>query len=205
MTYKCKANAVILVTGGAGNLGLEAARAVLEHGASGVSLFDLNPAQSQEAIDALQSEFPDQKVITKKVNVADEDAIGAAVAETAKELGSVNILLCFAGVVQCMHAVDMSSKEWRRTLDINTTGSWLCAQAAARSVHPMQAHCSHTDWYIQANDQAEVWWQYSVYSLYLRPPCQLPATASGLQRIQRCSPPAQELLGSRMGPSRNQS
>jgi NAD(P)-dependent dehydrogenase (short-subunit alcohol dehydrogenase family) len=54
--------------------------------------------------------------------------------ETAELLGSVDILLCFAGVVGCTHAIDMAAAEWRRTFDINTTGSFLCAQAVARQM-----------------------------------------------------------------------
>lgn len=120
------------VTGGCGNLGIEAARALLEHGASGVSLFDVNLEQAQHVIDRLRFDFPSAKIIAKKVDVRDEQVVRDAVTETADELGSVDILMCFAGVVACNHALDVSLDEWKRTLDINTTGSWLCAQAAAK-------------------------------------------------------------------------
>lgn len=53
-------------------------------------------------------------------------------AETALQLGSIDILCCFAGVVGCTHSMEMTADEWRRTLDINTTGEFLSAQAAAR-------------------------------------------------------------------------
>lgn len=121
-----------LVTGGAGTLALEGARALLEHGLSGLALFDLNPQQSAAAIDALIKDFPDAKIITKKVDVRDAESIGTAVKETAEELGSVDVLCCFAGVVGCTHALDMSLEEWKRTMDINSTGSFLCAQAVAK-------------------------------------------------------------------------
>lgn len=48
--------------------------------------------------------------------------------------GSIDILLCFAGVVGCLHAIEMTPEQWRRTIDINTTGSFLCAQAAAKQM-----------------------------------------------------------------------
>lgn len=47
-------------------------------------------------------------------------------------LHSIDILLCFAGVVGCTHAIDMSPAQWNKTLEVNTTGSFLCAQAAAK-------------------------------------------------------------------------
>ncbi|KAG1760664.1 hypothetical protein EDD22DRAFT_954753 [Suillus occidentalis] len=130
--FSVKGNAI--VTGGCGNLGIEAARALLEHGASGVSLFDVNPAQAQGIIDRLRSDFPSAKIITKAVDVRDQQVVQAAVVETADELGSLDILLCFAGVVACNHALDVALEEWKRTLDINTTGSWLCAQAVAKQM-----------------------------------------------------------------------
>ncbi|KAG3229912.1 NAD(P)-binding protein [Suillus brevipes Sb2] len=130
--FSVKGNAI--VTGGCGNLGIEAARALLEHGASGVSLFDVNPVQAQGVVDRLRSDFPSAKIITKKVDVRDQQVVQAAVAETANELGSLDILLCFAGVVACNHALDVALEEWKRTLDINTTGSWLCAQAVAKQM-----------------------------------------------------------------------
>ena len=54
--------------------------------------------------------------------------------ETANELGSVDILCCYAGVVNCVHAIDMEPSQWRWVMEVNTTGAFLCAQAAARLV-----------------------------------------------------------------------
>jgi NAD(P)-dependent dehydrogenase (short-subunit alcohol dehydrogenase family) len=42
------------VTGGAGTLGFAASRALLEHGLSGLMIFDINPTQAQPKIDELQ-------------------------------------------------------------------------------------------------------------------------------------------------------
>jgi sorbose reductase len=122
------------VTGGAGTLGFAAARALLEHGLKGLMIFDVNPIQAEAKIEELQEEFPAAIVGFSKVDITDEVAVEAAVVETARLLGSVDILLCFAGVVGCTHAIDMTAAEWRRTLDINATGSFLCAQAAAKQM-----------------------------------------------------------------------
>ncbi|KAL8869697.1 MAG: hypothetical protein Q9174_004074, partial [Haloplaca sp. 1 TL-2023] len=128
--FAVEGNAIL--TGGAGTLALINARALLEHGLSGLALFDLNPSQSSSQIDVLRKDFPDAKIVTQEVNVTDAKEISAAVANTVQHLGSIDILCCFAGIVGCTHAIDMTPEEWRRTLDINTTGSFLCAQAVAK-------------------------------------------------------------------------
>lgn len=122
------------MTGGAGTLALANARALLEHGLSGLALFDLDPSHSSSQILSLQNDFPAAIITTRQVNVADAAQVEDAVASTVHELGNIDILCCFAGVVGCMHAIDLTPAEWTRTLDINTTGSFLCAQAVARSM-----------------------------------------------------------------------
>lgn len=55
-----------------------------------------------------------------------------AMTHAATELSGIDILCCFAGVVGCVPSISMSPEEWRRTIDINTTGAFLCAQGAAK-------------------------------------------------------------------------
>lgn len=130
--FEVKGNAI--VTGGAGTLGFEAAKALLEHGLSGLMIFDVNPAQAKAKVEELKSEFSSAKIETMKIDITDDAVLLTAVEETVALLGSVDILLCFAGVVGCTHALEMTASQWRKTLDINTTGTFLCAQAAAKQM-----------------------------------------------------------------------
>lgn len=124
------------MTGGAGTLALVNARALLEHGLSGLVLFDRDLSHGSAEIERLREDFPASRILTKSVNVTDEAQVRSAVEETAEHLGSVDILCCFAGVVSCAHAIEVTPGEWKRTLDINTTGAFLCAQAVARYSFP---------------------------------------------------------------------
>ena len=101
---------------------------------SGLALFDLNPAQSVEQIENLRRDFPEARIIRRTVNVTDAAEVQWAVTSATQELGNIDILCCFAGVVGCTHAIDMTPDEWRRTFEVNTTGSFLCAQAVAKSM-----------------------------------------------------------------------
>lgn len=120
------------MTGGAGTLALINARALLEHGLSGLALFDLDHSHAMAEVDALKKDFPSSNIFTVQVDVTNAEQLQSSVDAVAEMLGSVDILCCFAGVVGCSHAIELSPEEWRRTLDINTTGAFLSAQAVAR-------------------------------------------------------------------------
>ncbi|KAJ5090888.1 oxidoreductase [Penicillium argentinense] len=130
--FSVRGNAII--TGGAGTLGLHACDALLEHGLQGLMIFDINPDNSKQEIAQMQAKFPNAKIHSQKVDVTAEDEVNAAVAETARLLGSVDTLVCFVGVVGCVETLEMPVSQWRKVLDINTTGSFICAQAAARQM-----------------------------------------------------------------------
>ncbi|KAI7325853.1 NAD(P)-binding protein [Hortaea werneckii] len=132
--FAVEGNAII--TGGAGTLGLSAARALLEHGATGICLWDLETTlrSSLTEIHQLASEYPSARVFSIAVDVTDSEAVAEGISSAVATLGSLEHLFCFAGIVGCVHAMDMTESQWRKTLDANTTGSFLCAQAAAKQM-----------------------------------------------------------------------
>ncbi|KAF7714654.1 Uncharacterized protein PECH_008318 [Penicillium ucsense] len=130
--FSVRGNAI--VTGGAGTLGLQACDALLEHGLEGLMIFDLDPANGEQEITRLRFKFPDRKICTYAVDITSEVAVQNGIEETLRQLGSVDILVCFAGVVGCVDALEMPASQWRKIIDINTTGSFICAQAAARQM-----------------------------------------------------------------------
>ncbi|KAI1413104.1 NAD(P)-binding protein [Hypoxylon sp. FL1857] len=123
-----------IVTGGAGDLGFTACRALLEHGLEGLMIFDMNPTEAEERLRVLKSEFPEAKIHFLKVDVTDENGVNNAVDETVKLLGRVDILLSFAGMVACGHALDWSAKDWNRVMNVNTIGGFLVARAIAKTM-----------------------------------------------------------------------
>jgi sorbose reductase len=80
----------------------------------------------------LEEEFPNARIICRTIDVTNAEAVQQGVQEVSRELGSVDIMLCFAGVVSRENAMDIEVDSWKRIMDINITGSWLCAQAAAK-------------------------------------------------------------------------
>ncbi|KAF8905283.1 hypothetical protein CPB84DRAFT_617802 [Gymnopilus junonius] len=130
-------NGNAIVTGGAGDLGLEAARALLEHGATGLAIFDLPEAleKHHDKIVAMQQEFQSVKVLELPVDVSDEGQVVQAVEKTVGELdGGVHVLVCFAGIARGGEATEMSVDLWRKVQEVNTMGAWICARTVAKEM-----------------------------------------------------------------------
>ncbi|KAL5115835.1 hypothetical protein ACEQ8H_006237 [Pleosporales sp. CAS-2024a] len=136
--YRFQVTGNAIITGGTGTLALEAAKALLEHGASGIALWDVNAEEEEggalDSVSALHAQFPSRRITTQVVDVRDAGQIARALERSVDVLGRISMLCCFAGVVGCTHALDMAADEWHRTLDINLTGAFLCAQAVARQL-----------------------------------------------------------------------
>ncbi|KAK2805628.1 hypothetical protein FQN51_009131 [Onygenales sp. PD_10] len=136
MRFGVRGNA--LLTGGAGTLALESARALLEHGLSGLGLLDLpavfeKPGVS-DAIQSLRRDFPSAAIVCAGIDVTDAEGVERVVGEMRSQLGSLNILCCFAGMVYSVNAENMPADDWRRVIDVNTTGTFLVAQAVGKQM-----------------------------------------------------------------------
>ncbi|BBF99282.1 MULTISPECIES: GolD/DthD family dehydrogenase [Pseudonocardia] len=110
---------VALVTGAASGIGAEVAGALAAQGAV-VAGADLRT----DALGGCAS--------AHRVDVADPDSARAGVAEVLDRHGRLDVLVNSAGIALLAPALELGVDEWRRTLDVNLTGSWLMAQAAGR-------------------------------------------------------------------------
>ncbi|KAK0666747.1 hypothetical protein QBC41DRAFT_325230 [Cercophora samala] len=130
-----KVSGVAIVAGGAGDLGTTATRALLEHGVEKVAIFDVVPQDTaDDIIKEHQLRFPFAIFQYHRVDITDDKGVKEAVNEVRERLGSINILLNFVGIVCCEHAIGQPLDSWRRTIDVNTTGSFIIAQAVAQSM-----------------------------------------------------------------------
>lgn len=113
----------VAITGGASGIGLATAKLLKERGWS-VWLLDLN----EEALAKSAGELgiPEDHAIT--LSVTNEDAVEAAIGRIA-DLGAV--VNC-AGIAMDRPAVETSTEDFRRIVDVNLTGSFTVARAAAR-------------------------------------------------------------------------
>ncbi|MFI5706361.1 SDR family NAD(P)-dependent oxidoreductase [Kribbella sp. NPDC051620] len=110
---------VLVVTGGANGIGAATARAFAESGGTAVVLDAVHSAEL-EGLARIEQHL---------VDVADRDAVNAAVSDVLERHGQIDGLVAGAVVQPRCDVVDMDPDTWRRTLSVNLDGVVWCSQA----------------------------------------------------------------------------
>lgn len=120
---------VALITGGSRGIGKGVAELFASQGAK-VSLLDIN----EEALAETKEEFEGKnyEVLTTVADVADAEAVEAAVKETVDTLGSIDILVNNAGIIRDNLLFRMTDEDWNLVMDIHLKGSFNAARAAQK-------------------------------------------------------------------------
>jgi gluconate 5-dehydrogenase len=118
---------VAIVTGGGGGLGRQMARALAEMGAHLV-LCGRKAEHFEEA--AAELSALGVRALGVRCDVTSLDDVRALVDRTKAEFGRIDVLVNNAGRAWVAPAATMPVEEWRRVLEVNLTGAFLCAQAA---------------------------------------------------------------------------
>ncbi len=115
-----------VVTGGAQGIGRAIAERLLRSGAR-VSLWDCDPATLEIAAGELAA-LGD--VDTATVDVVNGDQVDAAAGATVDRFGGIDILVANAGITgPNLPTWEYPPDEWRRVLEIDLTGIFLCCRA----------------------------------------------------------------------------
>lgn len=114
-----------VVTGGGSGIGAATAAALLRAGAR-VTLMGRDGARLESWRVTLGG---GENVACVSVDISDETAVDAAFAHAAEGFGTVDVLVNNAGQAQAAPFVQTDLSLWRRMLDVNLTGTFLCTRA----------------------------------------------------------------------------
>lgn len=119
-----------LVTGADSGIGEGIAYELASHGAA-VAIDHVGDPTTADAMVA-GIEAGGGRAVAVAMDVSQEDDVTRGFAEARDALGGLDLLVNNAGVERPFELVDMPLEEWRRVLDINLTGTFLCSREAAR-------------------------------------------------------------------------
>jgi 3-oxoacyl-[acyl-carrier protein] reductase len=117
------ADRLVVVTGAAGGMGLEAARAFHDHGAR-VVMTDVNASLLSQAATGLPG------ATAVPLDISDDDEVVSAFARIHAEHGPIDHLVHAAAIITAKRFLEQDAAHWRRVLDVNLVGSFSVVKAA---------------------------------------------------------------------------
>ena len=118
-----------IVTGGARGLGEALARRLDREGCK-VAVADINYEGAQSVAHSLKD------AIALKVDVTDERQVEEMVEATVRKYGKLDIMVSNAAILIAKPVVEFPVEQWRKMIEINLVGYFLCAKAAAKAMIP---------------------------------------------------------------------
>jgi NAD(P)-dependent dehydrogenase (short-subunit alcohol dehydrogenase family) len=120
-----------VVTGAGGGIGSAIALGLATSGAD-VACLDLQEDSMKETVVAIEE--LGRKAVAVACDTADPEQVTRAFAEAESALGPVRHAVNCAGINNGAPAESMAADQWKRLLDVNLTGVFLCCQAEGRSM-----------------------------------------------------------------------
>ncbi|MGY3678101.1 SDR family NAD(P)-dependent oxidoreductase [Streptomyces sp. TE33382] len=121
----------VCVTGAARGLGLAMAEAFVRAGCH-VLLLDIDGAELDRVLPVLAARRRDRVIRTATAPVSDEDAVTEALTGFTARTGELSVMVANAGVSANAPSLGLGLDRWNTALDVNLTGVFVCARAAAR-------------------------------------------------------------------------
>jgi glucose 1-dehydrogenase len=119
-----------LVTGGDSGIGRSTCLELAAHGAA-VAINHVGDAAEAESM-AAAIEETGGRAVPVQMDVSQEDDVRRGFAKAREALGGLDLFVNNAGVEEPYELVEMPLASWRKILDVNLTGAFLCCREAAR-------------------------------------------------------------------------
>ena len=115
----------IIVTGGAQGIGKIITQHLLKESFC-VSVFEIDT----EAIEEFREEETSEKLAFFSCDVSKENEVEKSMKSSAEKFGHIDGLVNNAAILNNKPVTELTLEEWKRVIDVNLTGTFLCAKHA---------------------------------------------------------------------------
>lgn len=124
---------VVLVTGSSRGIGRSIILEYAKRGLDVVINYHKNDEAAKELEDEIKSKY-DVRVLSIKCDVSNEEEVEAMINQIIDEFGRLDILVNNAGVARDTMFMDIRVKDFKRIIDVNLIGTYLCSKYALKEM-----------------------------------------------------------------------
>jgi sorbitol-6-phosphate 2-dehydrogenase len=125
-----------IITGAAQGLGAALFERLAQEGAD-VMGWDINLEAISDTADKV-AQNTGQRTAANKVDVTNAENVRNATDDACATLGGLDIMVCNAGILISGDSITFDAEKWRKVIDVDLVGYFLCAREAARVMLPQK-------------------------------------------------------------------
>ncbi|MEU9040241.1 MULTISPECIES: SDR family oxidoreductase [unclassified Kitasatospora] len=119
----------VLITGGGSGIGQATVHRILAEGGKVVAV-DVNEDGLKRTLDRATADGTADRLTIRVLDISDEAAVVAGVAEAIAALGGLDVLVNAAGILRASHTHETTLEFWNTLLAVNLTGTFLMTREA---------------------------------------------------------------------------
>ncbi len=123
---------VVIVTGGDSGIGKAIAMRFAQEGARVVVDYVGDEKPAAALVDEIEN-FGG-KAYAVEANIGQPDGVATLIKETVRHFGHLDCIVNNAGVEEKHPFLEMPFEVWKKVIDVDLTGPWLCSQEAAKQM-----------------------------------------------------------------------
>ena len=126
-------NKTALVTGGSMGMGAAFVEGFAKEGCNVVINYIVQPEQAEEFARRIRETY---RVGATAIyaDITDEKQVEGMIGKIEEEFGSLDILVNNAGIWPTQAFLDIPVADWKKVIEVNLTGAFICTQAACRQM-----------------------------------------------------------------------